>query len=95
MNKYLIVYNDYDSNFGKNHDYAEDVYTYEIVESTDVSSLMHRLARERLGEKSYGFLKKAFDECVKTEDYVDVFNNFAFDDIEKIFVISSTVYSES
>jgi len=93
MNKYLILYND-DNNITKDPRYEKYTYTQEIVESTDVKSLMCHLTEEHMGEKRCAFLKKAFDDCVKMEDYVDVFNSFAHTLIHDIFVISSTLYSE-
>ena len=86
MNKYLVIYKDRDW-----HNMEEKPYI--IAESTGVGSLIRGLAKSK--DFYCDIVEKAFNACVSAKDYVDVFNNFALDDIEKIFVISSTVYSES
>lgn len=65
--------------------------TYGIFENENIDSLMRSFAKET--GVYYGLLEKAFNGCVTTEDYVDMYNHFSDNHIDKICMISSILYS--
>ena len=81
-----------DSNVNENYRYLI-LYndTYEIFENENIGSLMRSFAKYT-GDY-YGLLEKAFNGCVTAEDYVDMYNHFSNNHIDKICMISSILYS--
>lgn len=66
-------------------------YTYKILENENLDSLMRSFAKYT---RDYcDLLEKAFNGCVTAKDYVDMYNHFSTNHIDKICMISSTLYS--
>lgn len=82
-----------DLNVNKNYKFLI-IYndTYEIFENENAGSLIRSFAKYT-GDYC-DLLEKAFNGCITTKDYVDMYNHFANEHIDKIFMISCTVYPE-
>lgn len=64
--------------------------TYGVFENKNIDSLIRSFAKYT-GDYS-DLLEKAFNGCVTSEDYVDMYNHFSNNCINNLFVISSTLY---